>query len=66
MTKMIKLFKVEQYYKSDEEEKIKIYIGTISKFSLTHVLYNIQGVSKKRPFVFDRPYRVPEVDYKQK
>ena len=30
------LLKVEQYYKPDEEEKVKIYIGAISKFVLSH------------------------------
>ena len=24
------------------------------------------GCPKRRPLVFDRPYRVPEVDYRQK
>ena len=30
------------------------------------VLKIIQGVSKKRPFVFGRPQRVPEVVFRQK
>ena len=31
-------FEVEKYYKPDEEEKIKIFIGTISKFFIRHTL----------------------------
>ena len=39
LQKLIVHFEVEKYYKPDEEEKIKIFIGTISKFFPTPTLF---------------------------